>query len=772
MDKRLVFLKSIYFSLPVQLLIRHIQRNQLILGSWILLLLVITQSFGRVLGIPFLFLDPEYMGTVGFGSFFMVGLALGGFIVAFNITSYILYCNRFSFIGILEKPFSKFSINNSLLPLLVLVVYFFQITRFQINNEFATTLDILKMLGGFLLGIVTMISLLYGYFSLTNNDIFQYLSGKVDKRLKKIKVSRRKVLEKLKESKEHQGNVESYLDLRLKRCHTRQLAYFYDKEAVLKVFDQNHFNSVVIESLVIGVILILRFFMDIPYFQIPAAASAILLLTIFIMVAGAFSYWFRAWGAVVGLILFFSFNIIMKYGWLNSRFEAAGLNYEVEKADYSIENILESHGLPTVNADKKHSIQILENWRAKWDSTAKPKMILVCASGGGQRAALWTFNTLLTADSLLNDQLLSHTMVITGASGGVVGAAYYRELKLLEQNGRLKKPVKEYRDNIAKDNLNPVIFSLVVNDLVLRNQFYSYAGQSYLKDRGYAFEEQLNRNTEYVLNKKLLDYQGPEFKAKTPMLILAPAIALDGRKLYISPQPLSYMNVASETFGDAENHKLSSIDFMRFFKNQGASQLKFLTALRMNASFPYVTPNVALPSDPPIEVMDAGIADNFGVSDAIKFLFNFKTWIAQNTSGVIVLSIRDTRKRQPINGSPHLSIVERFSSPISSVYNNLGNQQDINNDYQLAYAKEWFDGQFDVISIEYNTSSIFDQTKFSSKTQEYQRKELERASLSWHLTQKEKKNIIENIQISPNQKALLKLQELVLPKNKKVAKKR
>jgi len=181
----------------------------------------------------------------------------------------------------------------------------------------------------------------------------------------------------------------------------------------------------------------------------------------------------------------------------------------------------------------------------------------------------------------------------------------------------------------------------------------------------------------------------------------------------------------------------------------------------MNASFPYVTPNVSLPSTPPIEVMDAGIADNFGISDALKFIYNFKGWITENTSGVVILSIRDTRKNENIEPSSHLSIVERFSVPISSVYNNLGNYQDMNNDNKLAFAKEWFDGEIDLVGLEYNTQSIFEENSFSSKAQEAWKKKIERASLSWHLTKKEKINIIQNISQPNNQQSLLRLKELV-----------
>src|SRR5690606_27126898 len=88
-------------------------------------------------------------------------------------------------------------------------------------------------------------------------------------------------------------------------------------------------------------------------------------------------------------------------------------------------------------------------------------------------------------------------------------------------------------------------FSLVVNDLFIRYQHFEYKGSDYLKDRGYAFEEQLNKNTGGVLNKSIQDYEEAERKSLIPMLIMAPVVVNDGRKLYISPHHVSYLNLVN-----------------------------------------------------------------------------------------------------------------------------------------------------------------------------------------------------------------------------------
>ncbi|GIV37978.1 MAG: hypothetical protein KatS3mg032_2357 [Cyclobacteriaceae bacterium] len=76
----------------------------------------------------------------------------------------------------------------------------------------------------------------------------------------------------------------------------------------MQVFDQNHFNLVVIEIFIFIVVLVLGIFKDSPAFQLPAAASFTIFLTIFVMLAGAFEYWFGNWAATFALILFLIIN--------------------------------------------------------------------------------------------------------------------------------------------------------------------------------------------------------------------------------------------------------------------------------------------------------------------------------------------------------------------------------------------------------------------------------------------------------------------------------
>ena len=111
------------YSFPVQLLLNNFKRNQVLLLCWVILFAMITGGFGKYLGVPYLFLDPEYLNKVNFTSFMIMGAITGGFTTAFNITCYIADGHRFSFVGALHRPFSKFSLNNGILPVAFLITY-------------------------------------------------------------------------------------------------------------------------------------------------------------------------------------------------------------------------------------------------------------------------------------------------------------------------------------------------------------------------------------------------------------------------------------------------------------------------------------------------------------------------------------------------------------------------------------------------------------------------------------------------------------------------
>jgi hypothetical protein len=759
------------YSLPIQLLFNHVKKNQVMLVLWFMIFGFASQHLGRVMGIPYLFLDPEYMGVVGMRSMFILGMSFSVFNMSFQLTSYILDSNRFSFIGSLKNPFIRFFQNNSIIPTLFLIVYFYNFYHFQQDSGFKNETLILKESLAFIAGMMLVKTILLYYFKLSNKDLFKMFTSNLETTLRRNKMNRVNVLNGIATAKKTKYKVDYFYEFPFKLIPVDRTKII-DKALIVKVFDQNHMNAVFIEVLIFALIVLFGQFNDIPEFQIPAGASAFIFLSFVITLTGAFSYWLRGWAITTVVILAIVINYFTKNGILKLDNEAFGINYQTTKADFSVENLTAITSDSNYIHDKEKTLIILENWKKKFPKKNKPKMVFLCASGGGQRAAVWSFRTLQVVDNATNGQLMQNAVLMTGASGGMIGAAYYRDLYYKQLQGRIIDCKNEqYVDNIAKDVLNPLLFNFFVNDIFFRVRNFEINGLKYTKDRGFAFEQQLARNTETALNRSLKSYQKPEADAIIPMLIMSPTVVNDGRKLYISPQNVSYMCTAQLGTKYNTQQRIKGIEFRRMFKDQWADSLHFMSALRMSATFPYITPNVVLPSYPSMEIMDAGLSDNFGYTDAIRFMYVFRDWISENTSGVVIVSIRDSDKEMQIEKRKGQTIFEKVFNPIGSLYSNWDMLQDITNDNLVDYASGWFKGQLDVVNFEYiPQSKDWEELKIRklSHTAIQKKEQQERASLSWHLTIREKESIKRTIYEANNVAALERLQ-LLLKDNTVVA---
>jgi hypothetical protein len=110
----------------------------------------------------------------------------------------------------------------------------------------------------------------------------------------------------------------------------------------------------------------------------------------------------------------------------------------------------------------------------------------------------------------------------------------------------------------------------------------------------------------------------------------------------------------------------------------------------MNATFPYVLPNVWLPSSPVIDVMDSGFRDNFGQETSTRFLQIFREWIQKNTSAVVVIQIRDRKTggwEYPYESS---GLNDIFTKPAFLLQYNWYKIQEYQQDDLMSLTKELF----------------------------------------------------------------------------------
>jgi hypothetical protein len=141
--------------------------------------------------------------------------------------------------------------------------------------------------------------------------------------------------------------------------------------------------------------------------------------------------------------------------------------------------------------------------------------------------------------------------------------------------------------------------------------------------------------------------------------------------------------------------------------------------------------------------MDAGLRDNYGGKTMIEFLFVMKDWIKENTSGVIVLQIRDTKKVLDDESYSQVSFIDKLTLPFGNMYKNFPRVQDFDQEELMKLSTPGFDFPIDLISF-----NLRERSK-------------DRISLSWHLTQSEKLKIENAFESNQNQNSLQQLKRIL-----------
>lgn len=741
--------RRFYFSFPFRLLLLDFKKNLLLLLFWLFFFGVITNHVSPNYGVAFLFLGPEYFNKISVFSYFIVGFSCGGFIMAYNIASFIKNAYRFPFLASLRSPFMKYCLNNFILPVLFITLYCFKIYFFLNGEDIMSTPAIFLMIFAFLSGICLFLIIAFTYFFRAGKDIFklyginQKLDGK--QRAEKVSLTGERNPMLIKESRD--WYVETYFSSPSKIRLVRSVRH-YKKEMLKDVLKRNHHAAFIFQMITMVTLIGLGFLGEINAFGIPAAASLFLFFTMFLMLFSSFYRWWGGWSTPVFIVFLLAFNYIHTIDLLSVDM-AYGLNYDTVKADYSYKNFKKlDNSRDLYERDIDSTLSILNKWKAKNTSLSeplkKPKLVFINTSGGGLRSSLWTFYTMQYVDSLLNGKLLGQTELITGSSGGMIGAAYIRELYLQKQKNKIQNYYGEkYDENIAKDILNPIAFKVATSEWLFSMQYFTMNGHQYPQDRAYAFEHRLEQNTGNAFNKQLSDYKLPEAEASIPLMIFSPSIVNDGRKLIISSQGVSYLTQNIKT--DKINYEklFDAVEFSRFFEKQDASKTLFSSILRMSATFPYISPVVSLPSEPRIDIMDAGLRDNFGLETSLRFIKAFNDWIEQNTSGIVIIQIRDKHKNDPIEDNPSKTLFQTLSRPMGSFYGTLFDVQDYNQNLQIQMADTWCKSKIELINIQLHNETN------------------DHISLSWHLTNKEKKKLFKSINLPENQDGIKRIVELL-----------
>jgi hypothetical protein len=278
------------------------------------------------------------------------------------------------------------------------------------------------------------------------------------------------------------------------------------------------------------------------------------------------------------------------------------------------------------------------------------KLIVICVSGGGIRAATWTAAILRRLDQI--EGFPAAARWISGASGGMVGASFWRAAE-----GKL--PMEALVEATAMDSLSPTVRQLVFND-VLR----AFVPGRNRSDRGSALQEAWRTQLEgrgINLARAIADMRDSEREGTWPSLVFSPMLVEDGRRLLVTNLNLHQVTDHSALWlrsapGAPRDEVSVSAETAYALEDicRGALNCVTLaTAARMSASFPYVSPATPLPTAPTRRVVDAGYYDNYGVELACSWIRAMvadpRLRFLQRVEKVLVIQIRDNVSELSVN---------------------------------------------------------------------------------------------------------------------------
>ena len=724
---------------PLRLLVAHIKYNFFGLTFWAFLFAVVADVVGIDFGVPYLFFSPEYLGRVSIWGFMLLGFSIGAITMAFNTYSYSKLGPRFPFLLVVSTPFFRFCINNSLLPITYISCYLYKMSIFQSVEEFATSGQIIQYNLAYLLGFFGFIflSILYFFPIRKNRDHNDDYDEETDGLIASLTNKGEKWYNYFKNEPKRPV---FYIGKRFRIYRSRSIAHL-ELDVIDSIYASNRINAFIFEFMTVMIFLGLGFMQNFKYFEVPAAVSMVTLLTILFMLISALRNWFHRWSLPVIVAVIVSMTYISSISpFFRYTSYALGLDYSFEgRAEYTVAAIRNCGTDKKVEQDSRKEMEMmLRNWKKK-QVRRKPKLIILNTSGGGSRSALWTFIVLSNCDSVTNNKISLQLQFITGASGGMIGAAYYRELILRRNLGLIKTNNNQhFIENLGKDLLNRLSFSASTSDLLMRYKQFKYNNHYYTQERGVAFEQQLHENLENYLEHPLEYYKSFELKSQAPLMIFSPTIINDGRRLLISSQNLSFLVNKRVGYTAYEN-----IDYQSFFKDHKPAEIRFSSVLRANASFPFIMPMMTLPTKPEIQLMDAGIRDNYGGKLTVDYLFANAEWIQKNTSGVVIIETRDTKRILDDESYNDITLFDKISMPFGNILVNFPRTQDFDQEQLMKLVQRSFDFPVDVVSFN------------------LRERENDRISLSWRLTKLEKKRVAKAFFSKENTSALQKLEVLL-----------
>lgn len=379
-------------------------------------------------------------------------------------------------------------------------------------------------------------------------------------------------------------------------------------------------------------------------------------------------------------------------------------------------------------------------------------LVVVTSTGGGILAAGWT--TKVLQELITKRPKLAHEIrLISAASGGSVGAAFYiDELRRQFSNGTdchlTADLLKEVHQKSVKSSLGAVAYGFSFID------FWTilFGGPVLAEtDRGRLLEEKWAKNANGTPDAKaflLRDFEDGIRTGCIPAPILNTTVMENGQRVMITPIDFT---TAGATAGKKRAMTLAEYLFTNDSEQPPVDvrdklDISLWTAARLSATFPYISPAVradlsktdlAQRQDPFLghHFVDGGYHDNYGVASALDWL-NIVLDARRQTNAdspvqfkrVLIIQLRvsptgDSRQKPAEKGYR-----AAFFGPLIGLFQIRDGAAYARNEVELdRFISSWNDRLRTRVKI---ATAILEPT--SDPTTDSQA--LEAAPLSWHLT--------------------------------------
>jgi hypothetical protein len=239
------------------------------------------------------------------------------------------------------------------------------------------------------------------------------------------------------------------------------------------------------------------------------------------------------------------------------------------------------------------------------------RVIVVAANGGGIQAGAWAAQVLYGLLEEFQDPFQRSLRMISSVSGGSVGTACYVNW-LVHRDIADTPPAAA-----AKSSLDEVSWGLAWTDFLRSFVPWLLGG---LMGRGRALEKAWRSNAlrdpegpaRRELDDPLSSWNAKVASGELPAVVMNATIAETGQRLLLATTELGCSNIQGRARMDARQlHTINGVE----------KDVSIVTAARLSATFPYVTP--ASRSDgagPQPHIVDGGYYDNYGMATMVEWL--------------------------------------------------------------------------------------------------------------------------------------------------------